>query len=71
MKASVIISDVNSQGMLIASVYSTVTQDLPCQDFEILLPINNEINFEDLQLLRAIQSEHRNLHLIDSTGSNR
>ena len=71
MKASVIISDVNSQGMLIASVYSTITQDLPCQDFEILLPINNEISFEDLQLLRAIQSEHSNLHLVDSTGSNR
>ncbi len=64
MKASIIVSDTNSQGYLLASVICLCNQDFPRSEYEILFPDYGNFTKEEKSVLEDFEKEYSNFRLI-------
>lgn len=69
MKASVIISDVNPQGMLLPCVHAVCNQDF--SDYEIILPDYGLFRKEDEALLSHFEAQYHNFRILRNETNNR
>lgn len=69
MKASIIISDTTSQGLLLLAVNSLCTQTLAEEEYEILLPDLGNFQREEMAILSEIQKDRPNLKIIRHPGN--
>ncbi len=71
MKVSVIVSDVNEQGMLLPCIHVLCTQDFNPKEYEIILPDYGCFSKENNTILRHFESQYRHLKILRSDIKNR
>jgi hypothetical protein len=71
MKASVIISDTLSQGMLLVDMLALCTQDFPRGQYEVILPDLGLLSTEEKALLAEFEKQYPNFRVIKYSGKGR
>jgi hypothetical protein len=71
MKASVIISDVNEQGMRLACIQMLCNQHLSRNEYEVLIFTDSAFTPEDETVLGVCRRQYSNLHVVSMPGKNR
>lgn len=67
MKASVLIPTYESRNTFLTTLHGVLFQSV--SDYEIFVLDNGELSKEDLFVLKRLQKEHKNLHLIKRVGA--
>ena len=71
MKASVIIADTESQGLLLSCVHILCTQDFPAGEYEVLLADLWRVGPEEAQVLESFQRQYPHFRIVRGPGRNR
>jgi len=68
VKASVIISDTESQNRLLVDVLALCKQDLPSHQYEVILPDLGHFSAEEKTILAEFQKQYPNFRVIGNRG---
>ena len=71
MKVSIIVSDMDSQGMISVNMLALCTQDFPKEEFEVILPDLGNFTKEDKTLLHEFVKQYSNFSIIETKGQTR
>jgi len=71
VKASVIISDIVSQNMLLVDMLALCAQDFPQNQYEVILPDLGMLITEERALLAEFQKQYPNFRVLVNNGKNR
>jgi hypothetical protein len=71
VKASVIISDVESQGRLLVNMHALCTQDVPASQYEVILPDLGNFTREEEVILNDFESQYPHFRVLGMPGKNR
>jgi len=71
MKASVIMSDVNEQGMLLASVFSVCNQSFDANEYEVILPDYGLFTKKNAAVITRFEEEYAHFRVLRMNIKNR
>ena len=69
MKASIIVSDMDNQGMLLSNMQALCTQNFPHDQYEVILPDLGNFRAEDKAILMELEKQHPNFIVLREQGS--
>ena len=71
MKASIIISDVISQDMLLTCVAALCNQTVPSNQYEVIFPDCGTITKEEKAVIESFEQQYPHFHVLRAPGKNR
>lgn len=71
VKASIIIADTESQGLLLSCVHILCTQDFPAGEYEVMLADIGRCGPEQAQILESFQQQYPHFRIVRGPGKNR